>query len=254
MRIPSLVLIAALVAAGGCDNQPTEPTVPQPTSVSELFSGTLDAQGSGFYSFSLNTQSTVGLTLASVTPTLLGSPLPAVLTLGLGIPRGIGCALTTSQNVGPGLSAQISTTLEPGTYCVNLADPGTLPATATFVVRITRAPTSLTPPAPEDPTTMTFASNVTVGGTASRTFTSSQPGTVSLTLESAGPPSGVVLGIGVGIVRLDGSCGLSRAVTTAAGSSPQFETPVDVGRYCVRVFDTGALTDITAFSLRVVHP
>ena len=252
MKIRSLVPAAALIAAIGCDDQPTTPT-PVPSATIQLFAGTLAPRDSGFFSFTLESEATVDLTFASLTPTPLGPALPSALSLGLGTPRGTGCATTTTLETSTGLTAQLSSLLAPGTYCVNLSDPGTMPAASEFVVRIVRTPTDVVPPDPEAPSTVTFASNLTAGGTASRTFQASQDGIVSLTLESVGPPS-VAIGIGVGIVRLNNTCGLSRIVTATPGTSPQLEVPVDAGNYCVRVFDIGTIADSVAFSLRVAHP
>jgi hypothetical protein len=254
MKLRSLALAVAAIATLGCDETPNTPTTPTLVVSTELFSGILPVQGTGFYSFTPSTQSKIDLTLASITPTPLGAALPSVLTLGLGIPRGTGCAVTTVLNTSPALSAQLSQTLEAGTYCANIVDPGNLPVTSNFVVRIVGTPTSLTPPPEVEPTTMTFASNVTAGGSSTRTFAATRAGTVSVTLESAGPPSDIPLGIGLGIVRTDNTCGLSRSITTSPGSSPQFEMPVDAGRYCVRVFDVGNVPDSVAFSVKVVHP
>jgi hypothetical protein len=250
-----VVLLAALVVAAGCEDQPTIPTPPL-TATTQLFSGTLPAQDSAFFSFTLTTESRVDLMFASLTPTPLGQAMSEALELGLGTPRGTGCETSETRVTSPALQAQLSVVLQPGTHCANLRDPGSLPAAADFVVRIVQTPTSLDPPAPEDPTTATFESTVAAGGSTSRSFSASQAGVVRLTLERTGPPDNTVVGLGVGIVRGNNTCGLSRQLTVAPGSSPQLEVAIDAGLYCVRVFDVGNIVPDTTlpFVLRIDHP
>jgi hypothetical protein len=248
-----VVVLMALVAAVGCEETPVTPTPPL-SATTQIFGGTLSVQDSAFFSFSLTTESRVDLTFASLTPTPLGEAMSEALELGLGTPRGTGCETSETRLTSPALQAQLSLVLQPGTYCTNLRDPGSLPGASDFVVRIVQTPTSLEPPAGEDPTTATFESTVAAGGSTSRSFTASQAGVVRLTLERTGPPDNTVVGLGVGIVRANNTCGLSRQVTAAPGASPQLELPIDSGVYCVRVFDVGNIVDTLPFVLRVVHP
>jgi hypothetical protein len=101
-----------------------------------VFTGTLAAQESAFYSFTLPQASGVFVTLASVTglDTREGTSTP--LRLGLGVPRGTGCALTSSTVAAPALTPQIREYLAPGVRCVSVTDPGRLPAPVRFAVRI----------------------------------------------------------------------------------------------------------------------
>jgi hypothetical protein len=114
----------------------------------------------------------------------------------------------------------------------------------------------LTPTAPSTaPVTETFASQFGIQGSASRTFVVPAAGTVSVTLASAGPPTDVVVGVGLGIPRPSGNgCLLNQSVTTAASPAPQLAAAVDAGTYCVRVYDVGNLTGDVSFSLSVLHP
>ena len=58
---------------------------------------------------------------------------------------------------------------------------------------------------------------------------------------------GIPLGDGTG-------CVLSRSVETVAGATAQLELGVDVGSYCVQVYDLGTLTQPTGFTLLLVYP
>jgi hypothetical protein len=99
-----------------------------------------------------------------------------------------------------------------------------------------------TPP-PASPATENFSSAVVPLGTTAHTFVAAQAGTVDVTLTSSGPPTDVVLGVGIGIPTTSGAgCSLSTAVTTAPGSTPQLSAvPVDAGNFCIKVFDVGNL-------------
>lgn len=101
----------------------------------ETFSGTLDAKGSQFYSFIVGQAGPVGLTLAAVQAPG-GGALSTALGIGIGRPSGVTCARTTSQTTVPGLAAQLTVTLNPGTYCAAIFDTGTLTSAVNFGMRI----------------------------------------------------------------------------------------------------------------------
>ena len=112
-----------------------------------------------------------------------------------------------------------------------------------------------TAPTTTGPFTDVFASQLGIRGTATRSFTVTEPGTVSLTLTSAGPPATLEVGVGVGIPNGSGAgCNLTKSVVTGASSSPQLTIAVDSGAYCARVFDVGNLTGDATFSVSVLHP
>ena len=114
-------------------------------------------------------------------------------------------------------------------------------------------PTTPTP----DPTTttVTFASNLAMGGSSTRSFEVTRAGTVSVTLVSVGGSTTLKVGLGVGIPLADGSgCVLSRSVETASGNTAQLELNVDIGKYCLQIYDPGTLTSVVAFSINLVYP
>jgi hypothetical protein len=98
------------------------------------------------------------------------------------------------------------------------------------------------------PVTETWTSIVGPGGTASRSFATTQAGTVTVTLTSSDAP----LGVGVGVPRNVAGCRLTVAQVDAAGLSVSI--PADAGSYCVEVFDDGSVVKQAAFSVQIVHP
>ena len=101
----------------------------------ETFAGTLQVKGNNFYSFVVVQAGPVGLTLAAV-QTPGGGALATPLGIGVGIPSGTTCARSSSQTVPPGLAAQLTVTLNPGTYCAAVFDTGNLSSAVDFAMRI----------------------------------------------------------------------------------------------------------------------
>jgi hypothetical protein len=99
----------------------------------------------------------------------------------------------------------------------------------------------------------TFSSTFTSNGSAARSFTTGDHGTIAATLTSVTPA--VVLSVGVGIPRADGGgCSVTTEVTTASGTTPQLSVTAEPGTYCVKVSDKGQLQETAAFSVTVTYP
>jgi hypothetical protein len=130
-----LAVVGLLTAACGNDDAATTPTTPTGPST-ENFSGTLDVQGSSFYSFTTTASGQVSITLASLVATRPGPALNSVMGLAVGAPLGTDCNVTSSINAAPGLAAQLVTTLTPATYCARIYDVGNLTTSVNFTVRI----------------------------------------------------------------------------------------------------------------------
>ena len=110
-----------------------------------------------------------------------------------------------------------------------------------------------TSPSTTSPVTDTFVGQFPVGGSAARSFSAASAGSAAITLTQIGPPADVTVGLGVGIPQSDGAgCYLTETVSAGAGS--QLTVAVEAGTYCVRLFDTGALTSQVAFSVTIVRP
>lgn len=246
--------VVLLMSAAACDDDPpTDPTPIGPTSVTDIYSATLAPGGSLFYSFPVFEDGAIRLTLASVTDGVNGPALSPTLRLGLGIPSGTDCATFTELHVQPSLVPQVDGFgINAGTYCARVADAGSLTSQVVFALRMVypNPPNiSVTTPKAE-----TFASTLAVNGASSRTLLASQAGTVTVSLDSLGGTASRV-GIGFGVIsRVDQTCRYARSIETGPGGGPHISLPVSAGEYCLRVFDVGALTAPTAFSVSVNYP
>jgi hypothetical protein len=131
-RLTALILSAVL--ASGCgvfdDPSPNTPTSQTPT---ETFSGTLAVAGSNVFSFTVKQAGSVSVTLVS-----LSTPSPVAVSLGFGtFSQNTTCKVTSSTlSVLAGSTPQMTVTVDPGTFCVNLSDAGNLTASAAFTINI----------------------------------------------------------------------------------------------------------------------
>lgn len=132
------VVLAAV--AGACGSDSTTPTSASSADTVDAavrtFVGTLDPKGTQYYSFTVAQDSGVFVTLSSVTAVGGRTAEATPLGIGLGVPRGTSCELSTRAVVTPGLAAQLRQWTTAGVYCVAVYDPGTLPSAKAFAVRI----------------------------------------------------------------------------------------------------------------------
>ncbi|HXT68193.1 MAG TPA: hypothetical protein VN700_00445 [Vicinamibacterales bacterium] len=251
-HIRSLMLGCALVAAtAGCNKSQettTTPTTGGATSFTQVFTGTLQPRGSASYAFSLGSSLPVRLSLGSLTD-LNENPLLNSLTMTFGRPQGLGCGALQTVTVQAALATQLLFQPSAGTYCVGISDPGQLSGDALFGIRITQGDPSSTATAGTD----TYSSVIFPGGFTSRTFEASAAGTVTVVMDTISPASVSSLFAGVGFPRTDGGgCQLTRTFTASRGA--QLAVPVEIGTYCVKLSDPGTLTQLTNFTLRIIHP
>lgn len=136
-----LALGLAVICVGCGDNAattPTAPTIPEVSvdSAARLFSGTLVRGDTQYYSFTLPQESGVFVTLASVTSTDQRDATAVSVGIGLGVPRGMECVLSSRLVTPAALSPQLQVITPPGVRCVAVFDPGTLTAPVRYAVRI----------------------------------------------------------------------------------------------------------------------
>jgi hypothetical protein len=116
------------------------------------------------------------------------------------------------------------------------------------------SPTAPTiPPAPV--TTQVFSGTVSVGGTDSHPFSVAlSNGQLNVFLNAAGPPSTVVMGVGIG-TQTDATCTPipGASATAQAGSAPLLSGALDAGTYCIAVFDVGNQTGDVSYTATVTH-
>lgn len=138
-RLFPALLVATIFVSSAC-NTTTAPDIEESSvtpaeMLTQTFAGTLDPKDTRFYSIQVGQEGAVSVTLAA-----LQSPGGAALTtpigIGIGVPKGTGCVRSSSLVTPPGLSAQLTVILNPGTYCVAVYDSGTLTSAVNFAMRI----------------------------------------------------------------------------------------------------------------------
>jgi hypothetical protein len=246
----TLALVVCLFLASGCEQGiGINPGPIDLSSATEFFDAIVDPDGSVIVQFTLPKTEYVQVTLLAESTEDPRRPVNVPLGMRLGRSTGTGCAEVVSGVHAPGLRAHLASVLDAGSYCVQLFDVGNLTEFVGGLIRVVH-PAPLVVP---QPNTLTSASNMTVGGSFTRTFEASTPGTVSITLTDLQPSVPVGLGIGI-IYDATVGCRLAQVITTTAGPSPQFTLQADPGEYCVQVFDIGNFTQNTTFALRIQHP
>ena len=137
-----ILALGLAVAVAGCGKDTattlTSPTIPEVSvdSAARLFSGTLAKGDTNYYSFTLPQDSGVFVTLASVTSTDQRDATQLPLGVGLGVPRGTECVLSSRVVTPAALTPQLRVFTPQGVRCVAVFDPGTLPAAVRYAVRI----------------------------------------------------------------------------------------------------------------------
>jgi hypothetical protein len=112
-------------------------------------------------------------------------------------------------------------------------------------------PTTPTQPSVPD-VTETFSGTVNRNGADTHDFTVARSGLMRATLTTLAPDSTLVIGMSLGtwngttcqIVLANDNATLNAQVTGNAGSA---------GRFCVRIYDVGNITDTVDYQVTVVH-
>ena len=133
---------------------------------------------------------------------------------------------------------------------------GLVVALACTAAACTNSTTTPTTPTTVTRTTDTYSGTVAVKSSDTHGFPVTQAGQVDVTLTVAGPPSTIVMGLGVGTLDASSNCVLVAGATTntAAGSSPQLSGIFTAGNICVQVRDIGNATSPVSYTITVLHP
>lgn len=131
-----LGVTSALLAS--CDNggdSSTTPTSPSATLVTENFTGTVDPGGMSFNQFTV----TASGGQVNAILTAAGPPTTIYMGLGIGTFANATCTLLTNGSVlaQAGATAQLSGTLNAGSYCVEVFDAGNQTAQISYAVTVT---------------------------------------------------------------------------------------------------------------------
>ena len=143
MRFAALLPIIVSLCASCGGKTPTSASPTTPANAVERFDDIINARESRFHAFSVGSNGTTSINLASMSPL----NRPGVLTVTMEIGWGkttkdddgnvVGCTLARVMQTAPSLSSQLSDTLTPGIdYCANIADVGGLRESANFSIRI----------------------------------------------------------------------------------------------------------------------
>jgi hypothetical protein len=247
------LLFGGVLSAAGCEGSnppPTTPTTPTATSITQVLTGTIAAGVMPFHSFSLPSSAPLHMMLGSLT-TPGEAPLGATVTLVYGVTAedGVTCQPLKKVSATAALKAQIKVLASAGEYCLAMEDLGSVPAGSLYAIRVIYG----TPSEDSEARNLTYSSSVLAGGATARSFPAAIDGTSFISMDAIAPASVSSLGVAVGFQRNDGSgCHVAMAFTAPRGF--QTSIPVDAGRYCVKVFDPGTLTNTTAFTVTIVHP
>ena len=128
-------LLCIVVLESGCgffSDDATSPTAV--ATVTETFSGTLAAQVSSVFVFSVTQSGTIAVTLTSLSPT---TTVPVALGIGTSTVGATTCTTTSSTPTATaGSSPQITIDGQPGTYCIDIHNVGSVTTASTFTITV----------------------------------------------------------------------------------------------------------------------
>jgi len=133
----SLLISASVVMMSACSNPLTDlfgskDSSSTDSSTTDTFNGTLAPKGSLVFTFSVASAGNVAVTLTTVAPATTGA-----LGLGIGPSSNGTCTIANSTSgATAGGSPQLSAMENPGSYCVQVADAGSLATTSTVTVTV----------------------------------------------------------------------------------------------------------------------
>jgi len=140
-RAAFLAVMLSCCAACG-DSTPTSPSS-TPENAIERFDDIINVRESKFHPFSVGSNGTTTINLASLSPLDRPGVVNATMEIGWGKAikddsgNVVGCDLAKVVQTTPGLTAQLSDSLTASTdYCANIADVGGLQQAVNFSIRI----------------------------------------------------------------------------------------------------------------------
>jgi len=151
MRFAAL-LFSSIALCAACDKSNSVPTSPSATGgaggtssrTTERFDDIITSREAKFQAFSVGSNGTTSINLASLSPLNRPGVVSATMEIGWGkIVKDengtvVGCELAKVMQTTPALAAQMNDTLVPSAdYCANIADVGALREPVNFSMRIT---------------------------------------------------------------------------------------------------------------------
>jgi len=135
LSLAAIGLLCIVVLESGCgffSDDATSPTAV--ATVTETFSGTLAAQVSSVFVFSVTQSGTIAVTLTSLSPT---TTVPVALGIGTSTVGATTCTTTSSTPTATASSSpQITIDGQPGTYCIDIHNVGSVATASTFTITV----------------------------------------------------------------------------------------------------------------------
>jgi hypothetical protein len=142
MRRAALLAVVMSLCAGCGDDTPTSPSS-RPVNATERFDNIINVRESKFFPFSVGSNGTTTINLASLSPIDRPGVVNATMEIGWGKAikdengTVVSCDLAKVIQTTPALASQLSDTLTPASdYCANIADVGGLREPVNFSMRI----------------------------------------------------------------------------------------------------------------------
>jgi len=142
MRRAALLAVVMSLCAGCGDDTPTSPSS-TPVNATERFDDIINVRESKFFPFSVGSNGTTTINLASLSRIDRPGVVNATMEIGWGKAikdengTVVSCDLAKVIQTPPALAAQLSDTLTPASdYCANIADVGGLRESVNFSMRI----------------------------------------------------------------------------------------------------------------------
>jgi hypothetical protein len=142
MRRAALLAVVMSLCAGCGDDTPTSPSS-TPVNATERFDNIINVRESKFFPFSVGSNGTTTINLASLSPIDRPGVVNATMEIGWGKAikdengTVVSCDLAKVIQTTPALASQLSDTLTPASdYCANIADVGGLREPVNFSMRI----------------------------------------------------------------------------------------------------------------------
>lgn len=115
--------------------------------------------------------------------------------------------------------------------------------------------TPTTPTPPPATVTETFSGNLTLNGATTYPFVTQAAGTVTATLVRLEPTDTAIVGLSLGTWNTTTeTCHAVMANDGATQSAVLSGTTQTAANLCVRVYDSGSLTEPAAYTIEVLHP
>ena len=99
----------------------------------------------------------------------------------------------------------------------------------------------------------TYSGTIAIGGIATHAFPTASGGTISIVIESVGPVSTQVLGLGVGVWD-SSTCTLALSTSAATQGLTYEATTNALGNYCITLSDPDSFSEANTYQVRVTHP